>query len=73
MDTLGVTIVPNAYLATMMLRASADAQGAFLVDIQYDEGDRDSRTFLFPTGPHTRMTVEQTTPAVIHVGRAGSR
>ncbi len=67
MDDAGVSI-PGGYLATFTYRASKDAQGAFVIDVLYDDPAGLNRTFLFPTPSGSKIAVAGTTAAEVVVG-----
>jgi hypothetical protein len=63
----------DAYLATFVFRASADAGGTFIVDLLHDDTDPAQRTFLFPTPASGKIAIDSVTPAVVTVQQTRSR
>jgi hypothetical protein len=72
LDGPGIDAPAGAYLATFVYRASADARGDFVIELQADRDDRTQRTFLFPTPAGGRIDV-QAAPAIIRVSQSGGR
>ncbi len=63
----------KGYLATFTYRASTDAVGTFVIDVQ-DDGSDSSQTFLVGAEQTDKINVSSTVPAVITIARAeGSR
>jgi PKD repeat protein len=73
LDTAGVETLSDAYLATFVFRASADAGGTFIVDLLHDDTDPAQRTFLFPTPASGKIAIDSVTPAVVTVQQTRSR
>jgi hypothetical protein len=69
LDGPGIKAGAGAYLATLVFRASDDAHGRFVVDLLHSGTDPAQRTFLFPTPPGSKITIDSVTPAVILVDR----
>ncbi len=67
LDTPGGPAVADTVLATFTFKASADARGVFLIDLENDPLDPTARTFLFPTAPYARIEIASTSPAVISI------
>ncbi len=67
LDTPGIVTRANAYLATFTLRASADAAGAFVIDLLYDDTRSDHRTFLFATPATGKIELTHVTPVIVDV------
>ncbi len=66
LDAGSVTNVAHAYLATFTYRASADAAGAFVVDVLHDEAVGDQTFLVAPAAG--KIAVSGSRPAVVGVG-----
>jgi hypothetical protein len=73
LDSAGIAAPAGAYLATFTFQVSADAAGAFTIELLHDENDRSQRTFLFPTPTGAKIQIESVKPAVVTVEPASEQ
>ncbi len=66
-DGPGVGVQANAHLATFTYRVPRFASGTFHISVLHDDEDSAQRTFMFPTKPNGRITVESTGATVVVV------